>query len=286
MKLIADSGSTKTDWALVTGGHSVEYVHTDGLNPIHMDAEKISSILTGQLLPAIDIVCKRRMEELEEPEYLEVTSVTFYGAGCMGQPAEMMREVLSDVFPSCRQVEVQTDLLASARALFGDGEGIACILGTGSNSGLYDGYGFTANTPPLGYILGDEGSGATLGKLFLGSLLKGLLPEGLKEEFYESMGMGYMDFINKVYREPGANRFLASLSPFIASHMDIPQVRSIVEDNFRNFVRRNLCQYGRRDLPVGAVGSIAWHYREILTKVLVEEGFAVGPIIKSPIDNL
>jgi N-acetylglucosamine kinase-like BadF-type ATPase len=188
--------------------------------------------------------------------------------------------------PDADTVEVAGDLLGAARALCGSNEGIACILGTGANSCLYDGRQIIANTPPLGYVLGDEGSGAVLGIRFLNAVLKGLLPERLKTELLDWLQMTEADIIGRIYRQPLANRWLASLSLFIATHIDETDVRALVTDNFRQFFRRNVVQYGRRDLPVCFVGSIAHYYREQLGEAAAAEGFTLGRVEKSPVDGL
>ena len=184
------------------------------------------------------------------------------------------------------EVTVSGDLLGAARALFGAEEGIACILGTGSNSGLYDGSQLVKNTPPLGYILGDEGSGAVMGRLFLGSLCKGLLPQGLYEEYQRQTGLDMAAIIQKVYREPLPNRFLAQTTRFIHQHLEEDAVCKLVVDNFRAFFRRNLVQYGRRDLPVRAIGSVAYYFREQFVCAAEKEGFAVDRVEQSPMKGL
>ena len=196
-----------------------------------------------------------------------------------------MRRLLSLVFPSAA-VEAHGDLLGAARAVCGHSEGIACILGTGANSCLYDGCRIVGNTPPLGYILGDEGSGAVLGARFLNALYKGFLPASLLADFESELSMSMGDVIARVYRAPLANRFLASLSPYVSRYMDVPEVVRLVVDNFRDFFRRNVVHYRRTDLPVGFVGSIAYHYEQQLREAADAEGFMVGVVMKSPMDGL
>ena len=159
-------------------------------------------------------------------------------------------------------------------------------MGTGANSCLYDGHAIVKNTPALGYILGDEGSGAVLGVKFLNALYKGFMPEQVLADFQQDMKLTVADVITRVYRQPMANRFLASLSPFIKSHLDVPEVRQLVVDNFRSFFHRNIAPYDRPDLPVSFVGSMAYHYADQLTEAATAEGFRMGKILKSPIDGL
>ena len=271
MKLIADSGSTKTDWVLTDGGGSVGRYHTQGINPVHQTENDILAILRSELLPQLP----------HSP-----SAVHFYGSGVRPELEAVVAEVLKTAFPSATTVEAHSDLLGAARALCGSSEGIACILGTGANSCLYDGHAMVKNTPALGYILGDEGSGAVLGINFLNALYKGFMPESVAADFQHDMNMTLADVITRVYRQPMANRFLASLSPFIKSHLDVPEVKALVVDNFRNFFRRNIAPYDRPDLPVSFVGSMAYHYADQLKEAAAAEGFHVGKILKSPIDGL
>lgn len=281
MKLIADSGSTKTDWSVTSGNSVALSVKTQGINPFHQPEQVISDILSSELLPQI------------EPVVSSVSEIYFYGSGCNEANAAVMQALLARVFSDVVsasgdgvRVFVYSDLLAAARAVCGTSPGIACIMGTGVNSCLYDGSSITANTRPLGYILGDEGSGAVLGRLFLNALYKGFLPQDMVGEFEQWIGMSYQDIITRVYREPMANRFLAGIAPFIHDRLDIPAVRGIVVDNFRNFFRRNVVQYSAASLPVGAVGSIAYFFRDELCEAASLEGFTLSRVLRSPMDGL
>lgn len=272
MILIADSGSTKTDWAVVDDGRMVASMATQGINPFHQDTDNIAAVIETELLP--------KMGDIYPEE------IYFYGSGCREDKVEMMCSILGRAFPHCARIEAQGDLLAAARAVCGANEGIACIMGTGANSCLYDGKRVVENTPPLGYILGDEGSGAVLGKLFVNALFKGQLPESLKDEWLAETGLSLNIIINKVYREPLANRFLASTSKFIRQHLEVKQLEEMVVDNFREHFRRNVNRYGRKDLPVGAIGSVAYYYREQLEKAAMAEGYSLGKVMRSPMDGL
>lgn len=286
MILIADSGSTKTDWTLLNGDSVVRTCSTLGTNPVHQTDDAISAVF-AEARQALDVAGN-----------VDKLRVMFYGAGCIAEQTERMRRLLTEVLlhsapaeshdslASRSRVAVYSDLLAACHALCGHQEGVACILGTGSNSCLYDGEQVVANTPPLGYILGDEGSGAVLGKNFLNALFKGRLPESMKWEFLDAYGLTYADVIRRVYREPMANRFLASFSPFIHDHLHVETVRQLVIDNFRAFLHRNVRPYGRPDLPVHAIGSLAYHYRVELEAAAAQEGFSLGAIEKSPINGL
>ena len=272
MILIADSGSTKTDWALQSVSGTIERFHTQGINPFHQDRAVIAEILRKELLPKLN------------PD--EVACVCFYGSGVRPELEPVMTSILQEVFSQARQVESHSDLLGAARSLCGHNCGIASILGTGANSCLYDGSRIIANTPALGYILGDEGSGGVMGKLFLHELYKGVLSEKIRSEFEREYGLKMADVIQRVYREPMPNRFLASLAPFIHRHLSDPAICQLVVGNFRDFFRYNIRPYGLKDMPVSFVGSIASHFRDQLAEAAQAEGFRLGTILKSPIDGL
>lgn len=273
MKLIADSGSTKTDWCVVDGGEVIFRAAGHGINPFQQSDAEIENIVNNELVSGFG-------------DAGNVAEIEFYGAGCRDGMVPRMERLLRKLFVNAARVEVCSDVLGAARALFGGREGIACILGTGANSCLYDGRMITANVPPLGYILGDEGSGAVLGRLFINALFKGGLPAAMRDEFLKETGLTLADIINKVYREPLANRFLASASVFVHNHLGNRDLRNLVIDNFRSFFKRNVSLYGRRDLPVGAVGSIAFYYKSELLEAAEAEGYTVGKVIKSPMEGL
>jgi N-acetylglucosamine kinase-like BadF-type ATPase len=184
------------------------------------------------------------------------------------------------------EIEVNSDMLGTARALCGREAGIACILGTGSNSCYYDGKNIVANVSPLGFILGDEGSGAVLGKLFIGSLLKNQLTEGLKETFLDEYKLTPAEIIDRVYRKPFPNRFLATFSPFIAKHIEDNSIQLLVKNAFSDFFRRNVMQYDYRTCKVHFCGSIAHFYRDSLIEAANELQLNIGTIAQTPMDGL
>ncbi|MBQ8520883.1 MAG: ATPase [Bacteroides sp.] len=269
MRLIADSGSTKTDWCM---GDTHPMIHTRGINPFHQSAEDIRRTLAEELLPRL-------------PKEWSPSHIHFYGAGCTPEKSVIVKEVLRTLFPQA-SVEVESDLLGAARALCRKEEGIACILGTGSNSCLYDGEKIIANVSPLGYILGDEGSGATLGKRLVGDCLKRQLPEDICEAFLKETGLTPAEIIDKVYRRPQANRFLASLTPFLSAHREAKEIHRLLVSCFEDFFRRNVMQYHRTDLRVHFVGSIARHFREEVEEAATAFGLQTGKFIQSPIGEL
>lgn len=272
MILIADSGSTKTDWCVAKDGFTVKRFTTQGINPYHQDERRINGIVLDELLP-------------QTGEY-KLKKIVFYGSGCRDEIIPTMKNILYSAFNNNVEVEIYSDLLGAARAICGHEEGIACILGTGSNSCLYDGKKIVGNIPPLGYILGDEGSGATLGKIFINEIFKNSQMNDLKKEFLQVLKMTEGDIIDRVYRQPMANRFLASLAPFIHSHIERHEVNEIVTENFRQFLLKNVKRYHRDDLQVSFIGSIAWHFKSQLLQSALEENVYVGSVEKSPMDGL
>lgn len=272
MILIADSGSTKTDWCVAKDGFTVKRFTTQGINPYHQDERRINGIVLDELLP-------------QTGEY-KIKKIVFYGSGCRDETIPTLKNILYSAFNNNVEVEIYSDLLGAARAICGHEEGIACILGTGSNSCLYDGKKIVGNIPPLGYILGDEGSGATLGKIFINEIFKNSRMYDLKKEFLQVLKMTEGDIIDRVYRQPMANRFLASLAPFIHSHIERHEVNEIVTENFRQFLLKNVKRYHRDDLQVSFIGSIAWHFKSQLLQSALEENVYVGSVEKSPMDGL
>ncbi|MGN0221610.1 MAG: ATPase [Prevotella sp.] len=276
--MIVDSGSTKADWCIATRNRLVCSVQTQGINPVHLSADEIQAVIKAELLPFVQ----------DSP-----SEVYFYGSGVLPSLKPVMDNALKSVFAQAEKVCSESDLLGTARALLGRDAGVACILGTGSNSCYYDGRQITENTPPLGYILGDEGSGAALGIAFLNALYKGLLPDGMVAEFEQWAGMDYAQIIHRVYREPLANRWLASLSPYISGlcHGEHPvvQVKQLVINEFRSFIKRNIevyfeaCESERK---VCAVGSVAYYYREEIEEALRRERGVLGTVLKSPMKGL
>ncbi len=269
--LIADSGSTKTDWCFVAQGKVLKRIVTEGTNPFFQTDEEIALVVEKQLQPhLID---------------MKIEQLYFYGAGCaFPKQIERLRYTFAPLF-HC-PIEVGSDLLAAARALCGNQPGIACIMGTGSNSCYYDGEQIVDNVSPLGYVLGDEGSGAVLGKLLVGDCLKGELTPELKESFLQRFQLTPAEILNRVYKQPFPNRFLASLSPFLLEHIDEPCIHRLVLESFKSFFQRNINAYNRPDLPVHFVGSIAYYYQSILAKAAKQTGFTLGNIYKSPMEGV
>lgn len=272
MILIADSGATKTDWCAGLRQTDARTVQTQGINPFQQSKEHIHRVLGEELIPL-----------LEAPE--DITHIYFYGAGCTPEKAVIVQEALQSFFPKAI-VDVQSDLLGAARSLCHRKKGIACILGTGSNSCLYDGERIEANVSPLGYILGDEGSGAHLGKRLVGDCLKHQLPKSICQAFLEETGLTPATIINKVYRQPQANRFLASLTPFLSAHREMPEIHELLVSCFTDFFRRNVMQYDYKDTEVHFTGSIAWFFQEEVKEAAQALNIRTGKFIKNPIQGM
>ena len=292
MILIADSGSTKTDWTLVnvSGSESPQVIaafHTQGITPVHQTPDAIRHIIGQELMSQLSSFPRAQLIKsgmLEKP-LLSSIDIFFYGSGCTPVHVPVMKRMLGEVFSSAF-IEVHSDLTAAARALCQREAGIACILGTGANSCLYDGADIVQNTPALGYILGDEGSGSVLGRLFMNAIFKNPAFAAIRDEYLAQTKLTQADIVNKVYREPMANRFLATTSLYIAQHIDNPLLSDLVVQNFRQFFRLNIKPYQRPDLPVHFVGSMAYYYPQQLAEAAQAEGFCVGNIMQSPMEGL
>ena len=274
MILIADCGSTKIDWCVVENGEVKKQVFTSGINALLMTEEQIRETLANELA--------------QEVAEFEIESVYYYGAGCLFDDicANVRRAIAANV-PSAKTIEVHSDLVAAARALCGNQEGIACILGTGSNSCFWDGEKIADNVSPLGYILGDEGSGAVLGKLLVGDVLKKQLPEELCEKFLKEYELDRQKIIESVYKKPAANRFLASLLPFLSKNIEEPAIHRLVLNAFKSFFVRNIENYkDYKNYAVSFVGSVAYYYREVLEEAAKAVDIKIGTVIKSPMEGL
>lgn len=271
MQLIADSGSTKVDWRAIMNDGSVKQISTEGINPVFLEDDYIINIFKEHLLPEIGP---------------DVDEIYFYGAGVVSEEiSSKLDRCFKAVFPKSKCIAA-SDVLAAARALCGHKSGIACIMGTGSNSCFYDGEGIAKNVKAGGFILGDEASGAYLGKRLISDFIKGLLPEAIEKEFVKRYGLDYPAIVQKVYREQLPSRFLASFSPFIFEYKNHPHIANLIKTSFDEFLKRNIIHYDYKKYEVNFVGSIAYYYQEILTKAVAANGMRMGKILKSPIDGL
>lgn len=276
--LVADSGSTKTDWVLCSAdGRRIARFASAGINPCLMDDETIAHSLTDEVVP--------RLADAASDESLRLECVYFYGAGCRPDQEARMCQILSR-FLGAEKSYVASDLLGAAHALCGRERGIVAILGTGSGSALYDGNRFVKQTPSLGYILGDEGSGAVLGRRFLGALLKNQFSAALAEDFEATYHLTTAEIIQRVYREAAPNRFLAQFALFLLKHLKEQEVHDFVVKEFRHFFDYNIAPYDASEIPVHFVGSVACSFRQELEEAASLCGFKIGKVLKSPIGAL
>ena len=272
MILLADGGSSKADWRLIDGQSEVMQITGNGINPFVRTEDEIANEIEQTLVAAIGDK--------------GVKEIYFYGAGCaFVDKNEMVKRAISRYFPQAH-IEIHSDLLAAARGLCGCESGIACIIGTGSNSCYYDGTNIVSNVPSLGYILGDEGSGAVLGRLFLNACLKNQLSFGLKEQLLEEFDLSIAEILDKVYRQPMPNKFLASFAPFVLKKADDPEVYNLVYNTFKQFFVKNVMQYQYKGVLTHLTGSIAFHFQSIIKDVAKSLGVRLGDITTSPMDGL
>jgi Predicted N-acetylglucosamine kinase len=272
MILIADSGSTKTKWVVIDGKEIIHSFETRGLNPYFQTIEETEQRIKIEILPHL--------------QNIKINALHFYGAGCTPEKKDTVKQLFSNHFTATQTIIIESDMVGAARGLCGNEAGIVCILGTGSNSCFYNGKDIIKNISPLGYILGDEGSGAVLGRTLVGDLLKNQLPKGLKEKFLNRYSLTPADIIESIYRKPFANRFLAGLSPFLLENIEIPEIRELVLGSFVSFIERNVKQYDYHNHPVCFVGSIAYYYKSILIEAAHLSGITVKSIEKDPVNGL
>ena len=273
MKLIADSGSTKADWVMLDAAGRTTYANTRGFNPVvhpvdllHGELQK----LANDLLPG------------QRP-----TEVHYYGAGCWDyRRKQVISDAITNTWPGV-EVTVMHDLLGAARATCGTEPGIACILGTGSNTCLYDGTDVTDNVTNLGFMLGDEGSGSHLGKAFLRSYFYRELDDELNARFEDYTTVDRTTVLDTIYESEMPNTYLAGFTRFMGEHQQHPLVQRIIFDSFAEFLDRHVRKYrGHLELPIHFIGSIAFHFRDILLAALHERDMIKGRFVHKPIEAL
>lgn len=272
MILIADSGSTKTSWCLTGNPGYTKIFSTGGMNPFFRNTEDIANEIRMKILPETGN---------------DVTEIHFYGAGIINpEKGNIVKNALHILYPNTT-IEVQSDLLAAARATLGKKQGIACILGTGSNSCLYNREEIIKHVPPLGFILGDEGSGAVMGRKLVADFLKGIMPETIAEKFKASYPLTYADFLESVYKKEKPNQFLAQFVPFLHENIADEYCKELVEKSFEEFVLRNITRYsGFQELPICFVGSVAFYFQEQLKNVLKKNHLQFETVVKEPLNGL
>ncbi|MDZ7934716.1 MAG: N-acetylglucosamine kinase [Emticicia sp.] len=303
MILIADSGSTKTDWRVLEQNQVIAQTQTVGFNPYYQDADSIANELKTSLLPLLidltptplhfgegltEVKISHRSEKYS-PSSDFVSQVFYYGTGVTNEEkAGVIKEAILQVFPTCEQIEAQSDVVGAARAACGRSAGIACILGTGSNSIYFDGEKTGFQVPPLGFWLGDEGSGGHLGKTLLLSYLHKEMSSEIREKFEQKFGvMDRLTVLENAYHKSFPNRYFASFSRFLFDNLEDDFCGNLVENCFLQFFQKYILKYPMcHETDVNFVGSVAFYYKDLLIKVADNQGIKVGKILKSPIDGL
>lgn len=272
MILIADSGSTKTEWKIIENGKAGDSFFSTGINPFFLSEDEIYKLLRAEI-PAI--------------EGKEFSGIYFYGTGCNSVAKENVVKNAIERFVKGESIFVGSDLVAAARSLCLNEPGIACIMGTGSNSCYYDGKKIVSNVSPLGYILGDEGGGAVLGRKLVSAVLKKQVPQTVTEKFFTTYNITAAEILENVYMRPFPNRFLGQFARFISDNINIPELQKIVVSSFEEFITRNILQYPQsKSLPVHFTGSIAWHFRSFLEDCLKRYNLTPGHFSLTPMENL
>ena len=269
MRLIIDAGSTKMGWILMDGPEVKAHFVTKGFNPNYSPVQDLIETCRGASLPN------------------EIQSIHYYGTGCGNeQNCQIIKEVFQARFPHA-EIHVTHDLMAACHAVLGHEKGIACILGTGSNSCLYDGKSIVEKAVSLGYLIGDEGSGMHIGREVVRAYFYGFMPEDLRQKFEETYHLELKDFIDKVYHQPQPSRYLATFAKFAGEHQSNPFIKELVKGCFKAFIEAFVLRFEHsKTMKVSFVGSVAFHFQNLLKESLLEYGFAMGEVMPSPAEGL
>ena len=272
VKLIADSGSTKAEWC-IPGPRKNKTFFTEGISPYFLDTGQITALLSNQLLSQL--------------EGYDIEEIYYYGTGCLNpENRKSVKKALQKVFPEA-YIEVDHDLMGAARALCGRGKGLACILGTGSNSCYFNGKKIMKNSPGLGYVLGDEGSGAYLGKKVLQHFLYNTFDEDLRSRFDARYITTASEILDNVYKKPLANRYLASFTLFLAENRGHYMIENIIEDGLNDFFFNHIYKYRESwTCPINFVGGVAFGFRDVLENLASGYELSIGRIMKNPMEGL
>ena len=272
IKLIADSGATKAEWCLLNNGKK-KTIFTQGISPYFLNTHQIVDLLKKELYPRL--------------KNISIDEVHYYGTGCANLAnARLVKKAIQNVFADA-SVNVTHGLMAAARALCGRKKGIACILGTGSNSCYYDGKKIVKNSPGLGYVLGDEGSGTYLGKKVIQYYLYEIFDDDLRARFDAKYTTNRIEILENVYKKPMPNRYLSSFALFLAENRGHYMIENIIEDGLNDFFFNHLCKY-RESLimPIHFVGSVAYGFKDVLRELCKTYGYDMGKILKNPMEGL
>jgi len=272
MILIADSGSTKTSWCVINSDKNESYIETIGLNPCLQSEEIIFNELEQNLCPQIKS---------------EIEQIFYYGTGVTAEKQSVMIAILKKLFPTAKTVEAYSDLLGSARSVCGTKAGIACILGTGSNSCLFDGNNIVDAVNCGGYILGDEGSGAVLGRNLLNAFMKRDLSQKIHDDLVKNHNLSYGYIVEKVYKTPMPNAWMANFTKYLNENQSEPCINKIIVESLEAFFAKNVEKYADyKNHQVHFIGSIAYHFKPILEEIAQRRGITIGNIIQAPITEL
>ncbi len=273
MILLADSGATKAEWALMDLGVCVDRFTTSGLNPYYLTESEIDHILDTEL--------KSKVEDKI------IRKVSFFGAGCSNYSHQhKLQKAINNIIPKA-SVNVGHDMYGAAIGLFGRSKGIACILGSGSNACVFDGVHIVKNTVTLGYILGDEGSGHHLGREFIRRCYYGNLPEFIRIDFEQEYDLNREKILKQVYDKNKSGKFLSSLSHYVYKFKNEPGIRKMIKACFQEFIERHVLRFEEtKEQPVSFVGSVAYNYQDILKQVIIENNLTLGKIIQRPLDGM
>ena len=273
VKLIADSGATKAEWCVLQG-KKTKTIFTQGISPYFFNTRQITEILQKELLPSL--------------KGIKINEVYYYGTGCINpNNNRIVRQAIRNSFNEASSIEVTHDVMAAARALFGRDKGVACILGTGSSSCYYNGRGIAVNRPGLGYVLGDEGSGAYLGKKVLQYFLYGTFDEELAGRFSTKYQVDATGILENIYKKPLANRYLASFTPFLSENRGHYMIENIIEDGLNDFFFYHICKFKQSwTSPISFIGGVAHHFRDVVGNLCRQYEFSPGKILKNPMEGL
>ncbi|MCO6496991.1 MAG: N-acetylglucosamine kinase [Chitinophagaceae bacterium] len=272
MKLIADSGSTKTEWCLL-GGKKARYFYTQGLSPYFLNKDGVRAVLQKELLPRL--------------KKLQVDELYFYGTGCKSAANKrMMKSAFQSVFPEVL-IKIEDDVTGAAIGLCGREKGIAAILGTGSSSCYFNGQRIVRNSPGIGYVLGDEGSGAFLGKMVIQHYMYGIMDDELEKKFLDKYGLDRAAILEAVYHREKPNRFLAAFTIFLAENRGHYMVENIIVDGLNTFFYTHLVRFKESSkYPVNFTGGVAYVFRDVIASLCADYGFKLGNIYKTPMEGL
>ena len=270
--LIADSGATKAEWCLLNNGKK-KTLFTQGISPYFLNTDQVAELVSKELATKLKKVT--------------VEHIFYYGTGCSNvENARSIKKALLRVFPQA-DVHVHTDLMGAARAVCGHEKGVACILGTGSNSCFYNGKNIVKNSPGIGYVLGDEASGAYLGKKVVQYYLYNTFDEDLRSRFDARFVTTGSEILDNVYKKPLPNRYLASFALFLAENRGHYMIENIIEDGLNDFFFQHLCKYNEIwKYPVHFVGSVAWGFKDVLEQLCHSYEFELGTVLKNPMEGL